>query len=418
MANDRAKLTKRAVDAAPVPASAEARVWDQELTGFCLRIYPTGRKVYAVKYRVGSRQRWFTIGEHGDPWTPDTARAKAKAIIGGAAEGNDAAAVKRADRAALTVAELIDLYLSDGPATKPAKRATSWAVDASNLNRHVRPQLGQKLARDVTRQDAGKLVGAVTAGETAADIRTKKQGRAIVTGGPAAAARALGSLRAMFAWAAEHGHTTGENPAKGVKLAANGSSERYLSDKEAAALFQTLTALESEGAISTAQASIFRLLLLTGARRNEIAGLRWSEVDLERRRLVLPPQRTKAGGKSGERRIPLNSLALEILEGLPRPHGAVWVFPASKGKPGHTTSAPKVWREKVCPAAKLSGVRLHDLRHSFASFAVADGASLPMIGKALGHANSRSTERYAHLADDPLRALSERVAGRLGKGGA
>jgi hypothetical protein len=107
------------------PVSGEARLWDTELTGFCLRAYASGRKVYALKYRVSGRQRWFTIGEHGDPFTPDTARAKARAIIGAAAEGKDATAAKRADRAAVTVSELIDLYLQDGPATKPSKRATS-----------------------------------------------------------------------------------------------------------------------------------------------------------------------------------------------------------------------------------------------------------------------------------------------------
>jgi len=414
MANERAKLTKRAVDAAQPPATGEARLWDDELTGFCLRLYASGRKVYAVKYRVGARQRWFTIGEHGDPWTPDGARTKAKSVIGAAAEGRDPASDKRADRAALAVAELIDLYLADGPATKPAKRAASWAVDASNLNRHARPLLGSKLARDVSRADVGRMVQAVTEGETAADVKTKKQGRAIVRGGPAAAARALAAVRAMYAWGLEHKHLTGENPAKGVRLAASSSPERYLSDTEAAGLFATLDGLEAAGKVTPAQAAIFRLLLLTGARRDEVAALRWSEVDFARKRLVLPPERTKGGGRSGEKRIALNTVALAILEAQPRPEGAVWVFPATKGKSGHTTSAGKVWREKVRPAAKLAGVRLHDLRHSFASFALADGASLPMIGKALGHANSRSTERYAHLADDPLRALSERVAGRLG----
>jgi len=413
MANEKTKLTKRAVDAAALPASGETRLWDQDLTGFCLRVYPSGRKVYAVKYRVGARQRWFTIGEHGDPWTPESARAKAKAIIGGAAEGRDAAALKRADRAALTVSELADLYLRDGPATRPSKRASSWAADASNLRRHIQPLLGARLARDVTRADVGRMVRSITEGETAADVKTRKQGRAIVTGGAGAAARALAALRAMYTWAAEHQHVTGDNPAKGLRLPAGNSSERYLSDKEAAGLFAALAKLEAAETITAGQASIFRLLLLTGARRDEIAALRWSEVDLARKRLVLPPERTKAGGKSGERRIPLNTLALDILQAQPRDEDAVWVFPAAKGKSGHTTAAGKVWREKVRPAAELSGVRIHDLRHSFASFAVADGASLPMIGKALGHKNSRSTERYAHLADDPLRALSERVAGRV-----
>lgn len=192
------------------------------------------------------------------------------------------------------------------------------------------------------------------------------------------------------------------------------SAVERLSVKEAEALFAAINKLVADKEIAAKHAAIFKLLLLTGARRNEIAALRWSEVDLERELLVLPPARTKAGGKSGDRRIAINSLALEILKAQPRLKGAVFVFPADKGKSGHTTTAGKVWRVKVQPAAKMAGLRIHDLRHSFASFALADGASLPLIGKALGHSSSRSSERYAHVKDDPLCVLSEGVAGRLG----
>ncbi|HBI19090.1 MAG TPA: integrase, partial [Brevundimonas sp.] len=160
--------------------------------------------------------------------------------------------------------------------------------------------------------------------------------------------------------------------------------------------------------------AVYRLLLLTGARRNEIAGLRWTEVDFDRRRLVLPPSRTKAGGRTGDRRISLNDMAFGILQRLYKTRGrSQFVFPATKGDNGYATSESKIWRDKVLPKAKLEGVRIHDLRHSFASFALADGASLPMIGKALGHANSRATERYAHLSDDPVRALAERIGERF-----
>lgn len=425
------KISKRTVDALPAPARGEVRLWDEKLAGFCVRSYaptkqsPAGRKVYAVKYRVDGRQRWFTIGEHGQPWTDDAgvtgdltaerARDQAERVLGDAKRGSDPQAQKRERRKSLTVGELIDLYLADGPATRPAKRATSWATDKTNLDRHVRPSLGARAAREIDKGDIARLIKDITNGATAADIKTKKRGRSIVKGGPAAAARALATVRAMFSWAMEHDHLIGPNPAVGLKLAAGGSSERYLTDEEAAALFNALDQLEADLEITAAQAAIFRLLLLTGARRNEIAGLKWSEVDFARKRLVLPPNRTKAGATAGERRIQLNSAAVSILEPLPRPKGAVWLFPAARGAKGHTTTASKVWSKVVVPKAKLSGVRVHDLRHSFASFALADGVSLAMIGKALGHANSRSTERYAHLSDDPLRALSEGVAARMGK---
>jgi len=128
--------------------------------------------------------------------------------------------------------------------------------------------------------------------------------------------------------------------------------------------------------------------------------------------LVLVPSRTKGGEITGERHVALNSLAMKIIRTQPRTASA-FVFPASKGSSGHTTTAPKVWRTKVLRAAKLVGLRIHDLRHSFASFALADGTSLPIVGKALGHRSSRSTERYSHLSIDPVRGVSERIADRM-----
>lgn len=412
------KLTKRAVDAATVPATGEARLWDSELSGFCLRTYPSGRKVYAVKYRVAGRQRWFTIGEHGNPWTPDEARDEAGRVLLEAGRGDDPADRKRI-KDDLTVSKLIDLYLEHGPKAKPGKRAASWQQDRSGLTRHAKPLIGSKLASKLTKADGTRMVASITAGETAATVKTRKQGKARITGGQGSAVRTYASVRAALSWAIEEGYLPPPNPFEGVKLklAARPTVERYLSDSQATDLLSALTALEGEGAITGRQAAIFRLLLLTGARRTEIAGLRWSEVDLEQARLVLPPERTKAGGSSGERRIALNSLALAILRDLERTKGRDrYVFPAKSGKSGHTTAEGKIWREKVLPRAKLAGVRIHDLRHSFASFALADGASLAMIGKALGHADARTTERYAKLSDDPVRAMAEKIGNRFGGG--
>lgn len=409
----RQKLTKRAVDAAQVPLTGETRVWDDELSGFCLRVYPSGRKVYALKYRVAGRQRWLTIGEHGNPWTPDQARDTAKAGLLQAGQGHDPATKKRL-RDDLTVSKLIALYLEEGPGSKPDKRAGSWASDRSNLERHVGPTIGRRLVSGLAKGDITRMTSAITNGDTATNEKTKARGRAIVTGGAGIAARCFSTARAMFAWSIDEGYSLGPNPCAGVKLAARPSAERFMSEKQAADLMTALSALEREGVISTRQAAIFRLLLMTGARRVEIAGLRWSEVDFERSRLILPPARTKAGGKSGERRITLNSAAMAILRDLEKTRKREsYVFPATKGESGHTTTEGKVWREKVLPRAQLTGVRIHDLRHSFASFALADGASLALIGKALGHASSRATERYAQLADDPLRTMTERMADRF-----
>lgn len=412
------RISKRTVDALPVPDTGELRLWDTETAGFCVRSYaktakcPKGRKVYAIKYRVNGRQRWFTVGEHGT-FTPDQAREKAELVARRAGDGIDLQAERVEARQGMDVAELVALYLKLGPKDKPSKRASSWSTDKGNLEHHVLPILGKFAAMAVTKSDTNSLRAAIVAGKTAKTVKTKARGKAVVTGGEGSANRVMAVGKAMYSWAIEHGHLKGENPFGKLKQSATSGSERFLSDGEAATLFEVLDRLEAAGELNAKYASIFKLLLLTGARRNEIAALRWSEVDLQREVLTLPPIRTKAGATTGDRRITLNSLALEILGAQPHGAKAIYVFPASKGQSGFTTGAPKAWREKVQPAAQLAGVRLHDLRHSFASFALADGASLAIIQKALGHSKARSTERYAHLTFDPVKTVSEGVAARL-----
>ena len=430
------------MDAAPVPERGETRLWDDALAGFCLRVYapapraiadahaagrPKARKVYAVKYRVGRSQRWFTIGPHGSPWTPDQAREKAAAVLRAAGDGIDRHAAKVAMRGDLTVGELIDAYLADGPAAKPTKRASTWAEDRSNLDRHVRPLIGRKIARQVVKADVLAMVRAITDGATAADIKTRKRGRAIVKGGPAVAERTLTTFAAMYAWALQAAviapiqGVLPVNPAKGVRLPRRPAVERFLSAAEATTLMATIAAMRDERALDPGHADIFRLLLLTGARRTEIAGLRWSEVDLPRGRLTLPPDRSKAGGLTGERRIALGADARAILAQRQETRGeGVFVFPALRGAEGHTVGLQKAWT-RVRLRAGLPDLRLHDLRHTYASFAIADGASLYLVGKALGHSSSRVTERYAHIRGDALDELAEaagrRIAGQAAGGG-
>lgn len=437
MVAERVRISKRTVDSAHVPEQGEVRLWDDSLAGFCLRVYaptsraiaaaasageaPKVRKVYAVKYRVGRTQRWFTIGQHGSPWTPDQARDKAAAVLRDAGNGLDHQTAKLARRADLTVGELIDAYLAEGPAAKPAKRASTWAEDRSNLERHVRPLLGQKVARDVTKSDVLEMVRDVTSGATAADIKTKKQGRAIVRGGAGVAERTLTTFAAMYAWALQAGAIAPiqgvlpVNPAKGIRLPRRATVERFLSSEEADALLVVINAAQTDNALDPSHADIFRLLLLTGARRTEISGLRWSEVDLDRNRLTLPPERSKAGGKTGERRIALGAAAAELLANRlkTRAKGAVFVFPALDGGDGHTVGLQKAWA-RVLKRAELPGrLRLHDLRHTYASFAIAEGASLYLVGKALGHSSSRVTERYAHIRGDALDELAEAAGRRI-----
>ena len=414
MESRKARISKRTVDATPVPPEGEeARLWDTDLKGFFLRVYPTGRRVYALKYRLGPLQRIYTVGVHGSPYTPETARDAAEKALRRVADGEDPATEKKEAREALTVAALIDRYLTDGPATKPAKRASTWENDGSNLNRHVRPLLGRKVANSVTKADAARAVRDITDGKTAKDEKSeKKRGRIRVRGGEGVARRTLTTTAAMFAWGIEHG-LVAANPFAAVKLAAPPVRERFLSRNEAGRLLDALTAMEAAGGLGQAVGDAIRLLLLTGARKTEITGLRWSEVDVERKRLVLPPERTKAGGRTGERHITLSPPALQTLARR-RPAKAKpddFVFPSARGD-GHVVGIRRPF-VKACAVAEIAGVRIHDLRHSFASFAVADGASLFLVSKLLGHASSRTAERYAHLSGDPLQDAAASIGKRL-----
>ncbi len=426
MESIRARIGKRTVDAVKKPASGEVRLWDTGIKGFFLRVYSTDRRVYALKYRTGPVQRIFTIGVHGSPWTPDEARDAAEAALRRIGDGEDPASEKKEARTALTVSALVDAYLADGPATKPAKRATTWANDGSNLKRHIAPLLGRRLAMTVTKADAARALSDIVAGKTAVDEKTKLRGRARVTGGDSAARRTRMTAAAMYAWGLEHGLIKGANPFASVRLAAAPVRERFLSREEAGRMLDAITVLEADKSLSNTFGDALRLLLLTGARKTEILGLRWSEIDFERKSLILPPERTKAGGKTGERRIVLSPPALTILsarqaadkerlEAAERDRKPIeaspYVFRAYRGD-GPAVGVRKAFA-KVCKAAKLPGVRIHDLRHSFASFAIADGASLFLVGKLLGHANARTTERYAHLSGDPLQDAAALVGRRI-----
>jgi len=413
-----ARITKRSVDAFPTPAKdeGEARLWDTDLKGFFLRVYPSGRRVYALKYRSGPSQKIFTVGVHGSPFTPETARAAASAALRRVSDGEDPTAEKRAAREALTVSALIARYIEDGPATKPGKRQSTCENDASNLIRHIRPLLGRKVANLVTKAEAAKAIQDITLGKTAVDERGDKlRGRAIVKGGAGVARRTRMTTAAMFSWGIEHGLVK-SNPFASLKMSTPPQRERFLSREEAGRLLDALDSLEEDGGINPAFGDAIRLLLLTGARKTEILGLKWREVNVDRKTLLLPPERTKAGGQNGERRIMLSPPALAIIErrrsATSRPEG--FVFPALRGD-GHIIGVRRGFA-RACERAGLENVRIHDLRHSFASFAIADGATLFLVSKLLGHANARTSERYAHLSGDPLQDAVAAIGERLMSG--
>jgi integrase len=398
-----AKLTKRTVDTEQ-PETSEKFIWDDELPGFGLRVFPSGRKSYVVQYKVGGRggrTRRISLGSH-EKLTPEEARKRAKKLFAAVADGGDPATDRAEVKRALSVTDLAKLYLAEAPAEKPNKKASSWATDRSNIERHIEPLLGRRFVTALTQADIAKFQADVAAGRSKADIKTRPRGRAIVEGGRGTAARCLAVLGAMLQFAVGRKFIT-ENPAKGVPLLKGQNKERFLSEAEVATLAEAVSGMEAEGRLGPTAAAAVRLLMLTGCRKTEILSLKWDWVDFERGCLRLPDSKT------GAKVVPLAAAAMEVLSELPRT--SAYVLPAARGG-SHYSGLQKDW-ERVRARAGLPGLRLHDLRHSFASFAVADGNTLFMVGKVLGHKQARTTEVYAHLADDPLRAVADRTAARI-----
>ncbi|HRK63890.1 MAG TPA: tyrosine-type recombinase/integrase [Terricaulis sp.] len=406
----RARITLRLIDATAAPKEGELRIWDTDVRGFALRITPTGRKSYCLKYRYQGRQRWLTIGEHGSPWTPDTARSKAKEALYQASHGEDPQAAKIETRLKSgTVKELFERYLVEGRIDKPLKRESSWKVDQYNYRRHIEPLLGKRIARELTLSDLSQFQARVAQGKTSVTVRTKagKQ-HAVVKGGTGAAARAMRALSTMMAWAVRHG-ILDQNLCGKIQKYRDQMRERALTEEEASGLWTMIAEAQAASVITKDFADIFRLIMLTGARRNEIVALRWSEVDFDRARIVLPPVRTKMGALNRSRTIALSQPALEILQGV-KERGE-HVFPSSVGDQP-LVGVNRAW-DKVRVLAGIPDVRLHDLRHSFATFAVEGGASLYHVGRALGHTKTSTTERYAHPSDAGARAVASEVATRF-----
>ena len=385
-------LTKREVDAAQ-PREREWCLWDGQLSGFGLRIRPSGVKTYVVTYRAGhGRQapiRRYTIGRHGAPWTPEQARREAKRVLGEVAAGKDPAKqrqrTRQADKEAPTVREVAEQWLAEHV---EAKRKPRTAHNYRKLlNGVILPALGAKKMTALTRADVARLHYARRSTPYQANC-------------------ALRALGAMCAWAEGHGFLPEHgNPCRRVEKYKEHPRERFLSPRELYRLGRALRVAERCGAITPWAAGAIRLLLFVGARRSEILSARWEWVDLQHGTLSLPDSKT------GRKTIHLNPPARDVLAGLPRLDGNPFII--CGGKPGeHLVNIAKAW-QRVRKAALLDDVRLHDLRHSFASVAVAGGLTLPLIGGLLGHRQPQTTARYAHLAADPLKAAAELVGSRI-----
>ena len=418
-----ARIGRRTVDAA-APEAEVYRVWDDKLKGFGLKVATTGLKTYFVWYRAGegraAARREYTIARHGE-MTPDEARTEAGKVLGRVRLGEDPQTKRHRARDEMNVAALCDLYLAEGVATK---KPATLISDRSRIRSHIKPLLGKRPASAVTTAEVAKFMRDVAAGKTAAPLKpsrkalkakglkgkalaaveTRKRADPAARGGKGTASRTLGLLGAIFAFAVRE-EIRADNPVRGVTKFKDRQSQRFLSADELQRLTGALKAAEDAG-VNTHGLNVIRLLTLTGARKGEIEGLRWSEVDFQRACLYL------ADSKTGARMVPLGAAALLCLQGLPHPKGAVFMFPAASDLKKHYVGTPKVW-EAVRTAADLPDVRLHDLRHTFASFGAAGGLSLPLIAAILGHKDVKTTQQYAHLADSPVKAAADRTAAAI-----
>lgn len=397
------RLTKRLLDNIK-PAEADTFIWDSELSGFGVRVWPSGRLTFIAKYRVGGGRvgptRRLTIGTYG-ALTVDEARALARKALGAVAHGEDPAGAKQAKRREMTVEQLSDLYGREG-AEHLKERNKRWML--SRLQHHVIPLLGRKRISEVRVADVEQFMRDVRSGKTAKDVKgDKPRARIIVKGGAGAAAKAVRDLSAVFSFAVRR-ELVSTNPCALVKKPADGKRTRFLSLDEVERLGATLDAMAAEGMPPKAVA-IMRLWALTGCRRDEIAGLKWSEIDFERACMRLESTKT---GRSVR---PLAGAAMALLQAQPRAIGAIYVFPSEDGRTFYQ-GTKRLWA-KVVKKASLVGVTPHTLRHTIGSAAVSSGETLAMTGALLGHADSRSTSIYAHMQQDPARRAADRVVGPI-----
>ncbi len=377
-----AKITKRTVDAL-AGQERERVVWDDDLKGFGVRVHPTGRKVYIVKTRYRGRVIKMTIGPHGAV-TPSYARVRAAEIITDARAGKNPAG-RNAD--APTMIALGKRFLKEYVATH-CKPSTAEEYRRS-VKLFIDPRIGRYRVPDIQRSDIAALHH---------DMRDT----------PYQANRTLGVLSKMFNLAELWDlRPDGSNPCRHVKRFREEKRERFLSDIEYQRLGAALKEIEVDGTETASAIAAVRLLMLTGCRLSEIQKLRWQHVDLGAGELRLPD--TKTGAKV----VYLGDPAIAVLERIDRRDGNPWVIAGRKPE-SHLTDLQHPWR-RIRARADLDDVRIHDLRHSFASGGLLVGEGLPMIGKLLGHTQVQTTARYAHLASDPVKSAANRIASRIAK---
>lgn len=365
------KLTKAAIDSMTYRSERGQKDihWDDEVHGFGVRVWESGRRVFVLKYRAAGRQRLLTLGPYG-VLTVQQARDQARQRLGEVLQGKDPMLQREKERRGSTVNDLCDAYLE----RHAERRKASARDDRRMIDAHLKPRFGAMRIEAVRREDIARLHDSI--------------GREH----PTTANRMLSLVSGMWNKAKLWGYLTdaAPNPAKGIERFPEVKRERFVTKDEMPALIEAIDEVPNV----FAKAALW-LYLLTGLRKNEVLKLRWEHIDLKQRTLYLPT--TKAGRSH---HLPLSPPAVELLAALPRICANPWVI-CGKNDKSHMVDLRYYW-DDVREEAGLTDVRIHDLRHTIASWLVSSGTSLALIGRVLNHSQARTTQRYAHFEAAPV----------------
>ena len=378
------KITKRFVEAITPPFSKKEQYWDSELKGFGVLVLPSGRKTYFVQYRNLNRvKKNLKIGVHGQINTEE-ARVLAKKYLGEIAHGGDPATKRKENRDLPLIKDLAQDYL-ERHATR--KRQRSIEEDKKLLNKIILPTLGKQRVKNISRRTIESL-----------HLQLRKT--------PYQANRVLALLSKMLSLAVAW-EWTADNPVKGIERYQEEKRDRWLNKEEMSQFWSTLELYPNHPATFA-----LKLLLLTGARKSEVLQAAWEHFDLDKGVWTKPSHLTKQNKKE---HLPLSEQALSVLEALKKlaKNNSSYLFPDQTGeKP--IRDIKSFW-EKIIRESKLKDIRIHDLRHTHASHLVSSGLSLSIVGKLLGHTQASTTQRYAHLADEPLRQAAALFGSQVDK---
>jgi integrase len=402
------KLSKRVVDAVQ-PQSKDYVIWDDDLPGFGLRVFTSGRRSYVLQFRAAGRSRRYTIGLHG-VWTPETARQEAKILLGRIARGDNPAEERQLDHKAITVKELCDLYRADldaglilGKGGRP-KKASTISSDLGRIKRHIIPLIGMRRVKDMTKADANKVLKDVMAGKTRLSVKTSKlRGKSIVRGGAGTAARTIGLLGGIMTYAVDAGIIE-TNPVHGIRKPKDNVRQRRLSEEEYRILGKMMAAAAKQDKYVTT-AAIIRQIALTGCRRSEIISLKWSDADLDSSCIRL------SDSKEGYSVRPIGLPVVEFLEARRDGNDGTYVFPGF-GDDNAFGALPNHWSQ-IFKDSPLADITPHVLRHSFASIANDLGFTEVTIAALVGHSRGSVTSKYIHTLDTALVMAADTIAGYI-----